>query len=366
MAAHLRPFTSESRAFRPAFAWTGERFERAPVITVDGSGTIVPYGGERIRDRAGVLVPGLINAHTHLELPPVAAPPLLGLPTWVGLLRAGSPASVAQAGAGVFQSIFAGTAAVGEITNTLDSTPVIRAAGLRAQVWHEFFGIDVDRVPPTAGRPTPHAPHTTHPAVIQAAASAPGPWSIHFDEDPEESIFLRTGAGAWLDFVVRVGRDLSKFPIPGVSPARYLAGLGVLGPRSLLVHATCTRGADLDIVAESGARVALCPRSNLHITGRLPDVEGMIGRGIPFCIGTDSLGSSPDLDVLAEAAVLARRFPDVGPEVWMRALTTNGAAALGLPMGRLEGRPGVLLIDAPDISSLFDGTRWRRRWLACP
>lgn len=366
MADLQRHFTSETRAYRPAWAWTGERFEQSPVIAVDGSGAIVPHHGERVRERAGILVPGLINAHTHLELPRLQTPAELGLSSWVRMMRAGPVPSAAQAGAGVFQSISAGVAGVGEITNSLASVAAIRAAGLQAQIWHEFFGIDVENVPETPGRLTAHAPHTTHPAIIRRAAALSGPWSIHFDEDPQEAVFLRTGGGEWPAHMRRSGRDLSRVEIPGVSPAEYLSALGVLSPRACLVHATCTRGTDLDILAASGANILLCPRSNMHITGQLPDVEGILARGIPIGIGTDSLASSPDLDVLAEAAALAKHFPRVQPEVWMRALTAGGASAIGLGLGRLEAHPGLLLVDAPDPCSLFDGTRWRRRWLACP
>ena len=244
----------------------------------------------------------------------------------------------------------------------------IDAARMPARIWHELFGIDVEA--PDWPDLTPHAPHSTHPSVITAAAALGQPWSIHFDEDPEEARWLLYGTGAWRSFLERGGRRLDAFPIPGKSPAHYLSDLGVLDRRALLVHATQTRGADLDLIA--GARVCLCPRSNLHITGKLPDVPGMLARGIPLAIGTDSLSSSPDLDPLAEAVTLRRAFPAISLSVWLTALTVGGADALGLPLGRLERgtAPGLLLVDLPTegdvIDRLFDGTNWRRRWLACP
>lgn len=343
------PSTPEPRAYRPTWAWVDGRFERRPVIEVDGP-------GGRIRERDGVLVPGLVNLHAHLELPPLATPPGIGLCAWVGMLKAGTSPSAAQAGHGVYEAIRSGTGTLADVGNIGVSASVMAAAGLRGMAFHEVLGIDVDTLVDTPTRAVPHAPHTTHPDVIQACASLDGAWSMHFDEDPDEGEFLRTGRGPWLGFMQRVGRDLSRFPIPGMSPARYLAELGVLSPRAMLVHATCTRGEDLDVIAESGATVVLCPRSNQHITGRWPDVTGLMERGVPLGIGTDSLASSPDLDVLAEATVLRRQFPSVAIEVWMRALTHP-----------IVGEPGGwLLVDAPDPESLFDGTRWPRRWLACP
>ncbi|MES2644639.1 MAG: amidohydrolase family protein [Myxococcota bacterium] len=343
---------------------------RAPVIGVDDRGYLCDPAGLPVEDRRGLLVPGFVNAHTHLELGRVATAAQAGFVAWVGQFRAGPPPSAAQAGRGVYQAIRAGTAAIGEITNTGKSAGAITAARMPARVWHEVFGIDCVTVPAdVSARLTPHGPHSTHPNMIRAAAAMPGPWSIHFDEDPEEVRWLATGTGAWRPYMERSRRDFSVFAIPGMSPAAYLASLGVLDRRAMLVHAVLTRDNDLDLIA--GARVCLCVRSNQHITGLLPDVPGMLDRGIPLAVGTDSLASSPDLDPLAEAAALRRAFPQIAPEVWLHALTAGGADALDLPVGRIVNgqAPGLLLVDVPEedpIGALFDGTVWPRRWLGCP
>ncbi|MFZ5476729.1 MAG: amidohydrolase family protein [Myxococcota bacterium] len=357
------------RALRPTWAWTPDGLVRAPVVAVDDAGRIVPSEGLPVEDVPGLLLPGLVNAHTHLEFGPTPTAREGGFLNWLAQIRAGEPPSAAQAGRGVFQSIKAGTAAVGEITNGGLSAGALAAGKMPARVFHEVYGIDVED-PPKLAALTPHAPHTTHPNVIRAAAARGTPWSIHFDEDPEEAVFLRTGGGPWPVAMRRMGRNLASFRVPGCSPAEYLAGLGVLDRRALLVHATCTRGEDLDRVAV--ARVCLCVRSNLHITGWLPDVRGLLAREVPLAIGTDSLSSSPDLDLVAEAVALRRAFADVPLAVWMRALTEGGADALDLPLGRIrEGEaPGLLLVDVPagddPLERLFDGTRWRRRWISCP
>lgn len=362
---------SEARAWRADWTWTPDGLVRGATIAVDERGRLCDPAGLAVEERRGLLLPGLVNAHTHLELGPVATAPRAGFVSWVQQFRAGPPPSAAQAGRGVYQAIKAGTAAIGEITNTGASRGALAAAKMPARVWHEVFGVDVEAVPADVSGPlTPHAPHSTHPNMIRAAVAQAGPWSIHFDEDPEEARWLREGTGAWRPYMESRGRDLSKFPVPGVSPAEYLASLGVLDRRALLVHATCTRGADLDRIA--GARVCLCVRSNQHITGRLPDVPGLLARGVPLAIGTDSLASSPDLDPLAEAVALRRAFPDVALAEWLRALTEGGADALDLPLGRLAPglAPGLLLVDLPatddPLDRLLDGTVWPRRWLACP
>lgn len=362
---------AEPRAYRAAWTWTPDGLVRGVAIGVGENGRVCDPAGLPVEERRGMLLPGLVNAHTHLELGSVPTARGAGFLSWVQQFRAGPPPSAAQAGRGVYQAIKAGTAAVGEITNTGVSRGALAAAKMSARVWHEVFGVDVDTVPADVTGPlTPHGPHSTHPAIVRAAVAQPGPWSIHFDEDPEEARWLREGAGAWRPYLESRGRDLGKFPVPGLSPAAYLAALNVLDRRALLVHATCTRGSDLDLIA--AARVCLCVRSNLHITGRLPDVPGMLDRDIPLAIGTDSLASSPDLDPLAEAVALRRAFPDVALDVWLRALTEGGADALDLPVGRLAPglAPGLLLVDLPDtddpLDLLLDGTVWPRRWLACP
>lgn len=363
------------KAFRPAWAWTGTELVRAPVIVVDDAGRLVPHRGEPVEDLPGLLLPGLVNTHTHLELRAVATPTRQGFAAWLPFVRgaagdADTARATAAANAGAVRD--AGARVVGEITNSEVSAPGIVAAGLLGRVFHESFGIDRAAAPPTSHRSVPHAPHTTHPEVIRACAALPGPWSIHFDEDPEEAAFLRD-EGVWPGMMRAMGRDLSGFRFPHASPAAYLRDLGVLSPRSILVHATCTRGDDLDIVAAAGATVCLCVRSNLHITGNLPDVPGMLERGIPLALGTDSLVSSPDLDILAEAAAAHAAFPEVDVAVWLGALTRGGAAALDLPVGSLAQTPagapppGLLLVDVPadrPLDSLLDGTRWPRRWLA--
>ena len=89
-----------ARAYRPAWAWTPEGLVRAPVIGVDERGFICDAAGLPVEDRPGLLVPGFVNAHTHLELPAVVTARQAGFIHWVGQFRAGAPPSAAQAGRG--------------------------------------------------------------------------------------------------------------------------------------------------------------------------------------------------------------------------------------------------------------------------
>ncbi len=374
-----RAFPEATRAVRPAWAWTPTGLERAPILCWNRDGVLTPHRGEPVEDIGGIVLPGLINAHTHLELGPMNVPPGLGLPAWVRCLKASVTPSEVLAGRGVVALMAAGTAAVVDVGNAAVAAGPAEAAGLRGRLLHEVLGIETVElpVPPrspsgAALRPTPHAPFSTSAELIRACAALPGRWSIHFDEDAAERELLGAGTGPWADYARSLGRDPRRIPAAGMRPAPYLDQLGVLTPHTLLVHATLTRGEDLDLLAARGVTVVLCIRSNLFISGRLPDVPGMVARGIPLALGTDSLASTPDLDPIAEAAAAARAFPELPAELWLRLLTSGGADAADLALGRLEegATPGLLHVAIPDgpapLGRLLDGTRWPRRWLSLP
>jgi len=163
--------------------------------------------------------------------------------------------------------------------------------------------------------------------------------------------------------------------VPHKSPVAYLASLGAFQTETppLLVHMVHADADDRRLAREAGATVVLCPRSNLYIGGRLPDVDALIADDVPLAIGTDSLASVPDLSLWAELATLAAHFPAVPAARWLEAATRGGARALGLRgSGVLAtgARPGVLDVlvedvDAPLESLVRDPTP-TLRWVAPP
>ncbi len=364
-------------AFRPAWLWTGTELVRAPTLVVDDDGTVsFDARGLPVEEIGGIVLPGLVNAHTHLELAATPTPRGLGIVPWVGALRGGPPPSEGQARFGVALAWTSGTALVGDITNTGLSRRALADGPVEGVVFDEVLGIDRVEVPDVPCL-TPHAPHSTHPAVVRAAAAraaaadaATPRWSVHCDEDPDERAFLHDHSGRWPGVMRALGRDLGAFPPTGRTPVAHLYDLGVLSERALLVHLTLTRARDLDTIAETGARAVLCVRSNQHITGALPDAVGLLARGVSLALGTDSLASCPDLDLLAEAAAARAAFPEVAPAAWVRALTAGGAEALARrDHGRVVvgGRAPLLHVRIRDttdpLAVLLDGTRWHRQWL---
>lgn len=320
----------------------------------------------------GLLVPGLVNAHLHLELGWASGqvPGGEGLPRWVKRLM--GLARPPQWTPDLSALVASGTVLVSDISNRGDTASALARAGLQGVVQHELLGMSPARWEASIlaasaperllqegrgqilVRPSPHATYSTPPALIEAACR-PGsaPASIHLSEDPDEKLFTLDGTGAFAALLDEMGVDRSWWRPPGCSPAAWLDSLSVLGPGLLCVHGVHLDSADMALLAQRGAPLALCPRSNLHIGGRLPDVDLLIRAGVHLCLGTDSLASSPSLDVLAEIPPLAQRFPAIPLHRWLALATACGADALGQPrLGRIAAgtSPGLvrLEVDHPD------------------
>jgi cytosine/adenosine deaminase-related metal-dependent hydrolase len=318
-----------------------------------------------------ILLPALVNAHLHLELSHLGlVPGGDGLPGWIGRfvrLRAATPEAAAAPAmeAAADQLVRFGVAAVGDVTNTLGSLGPLARRGLAGTLYHELFGATPDRIEAALARAraaadaagpapaglrivtSPHAPYSTHHPTL-ARLLAVGPASIHLAEDPAERELLARGEGPFSAILASLGAtpaDLTRArsAVALVAPSLHAGNLAV--------HCVDLDAEDVALLARSGAAVVLCPRSNLHIGGRLPDLPALLGGGMRLAIGTDSLASCPSLSPLAELALLRRAFPSV-PSQRLLSLAWNGAA-VGAPwIGRLAPRTSPGVIAAP-----LDGAR---------
>ncbi len=324
-----------------------------------------------------VLLPALVNAHTHLELSHLAGriPGGEGLPAWIKLVVS-ARARDADPGRALLDAILdleeAGVAAIGEVTNTLVALGSLGRAGIAGTLYHEVFGLSEARIsdalsaaaavrsragepaPGLAIAPSPHAVYSTHPRVLAELLRA-GPASIHLAEDPGERRLCAEAKGPFAELARMLG-------VTGLRPTGRSAVAVVgphLGPRSLAVHAVDLDEEDVAELARCGATVVLCPRSNLHVGGRLPDLPRLLAAGVPLAIGTDSLASSPSLSPLAELAALSAAFPQVSPSRLLE-LAWNGAAVGAPTVGRLAAGKAPGLLAAPLARARPDGPE---RWL---
>jgi aminodeoxyfutalosine deaminase len=366
------------------------------IVDVGAASTVLPrHRGLAVSRVSCGLSPGLCNAHTHLELSPLEGrvPGGRGFPSWVDALVAhrsevALDEMVAAACRSAQAMVNAGTACVGDVTNSLASVPGMRDAGLRGMVFHEFFGLSADTMLPRIAREqnpgcvvgsrlsyalAPHALSTTHPDVVAALlSSVPRRTTVHLGEYDEERECVEHGRGEtarWLREKLRLADAVCPWPLrPLYAHADHL---GLLGPGTLVVHSVVARDDEIALLAERRARVVLCPRSNLYIGGRLPLVPRMLELGVDLCLGTDSLASNHSLDVVAEARALLEAFPEIKPSALARMLCEAGARALDVPdAGRFSpgSRPGVLGFawaegDGDPSRALIRSNEGERRWL---
>jgi aminodeoxyfutalosine deaminase len=377
--------------------------DRGAIVDLGPAGELLPrHAGATLERVRGVLLPGLVNAHTHLELSALRGqvPGGAGFVPWVeqmiGVRAEALPEDDIEAIEQAVADLEAfGTSAVGEVSNSMSAVRPLARRGFVGRVFHEVFGIErgpleerVAALPriveervgewPSAElvyTPSPHTLYTTHPDVVRRLAREARERgqriSLHLAEHAAERRFLEHGDGpipAWYESRLKLRRDLLEWP--GKSPIALADDLGALGPHAICVHLTDARPDELDLVARRGAPVVFCPRSNLFIETRLPPLLAARAAGLLPGLGTDSLASNASLDVLAEARALADRFPTVPARDLVRMATWEGARALGRDdVGRVArgARPGLFAIDgAPGddpCAFVLQNVRAPRRWV---
>jgi cytosine/adenosine deaminase-related metal-dependent hydrolase len=372
------------------------------IIEVGRAGEVVarhPVGGGAVRVR-GVVFPGLVNAHTHIELSAMRGRVGggRGFVGWVDSLVAQRPEVSAEENAEAIAAAIdelarSGTVAVGEVTNSLGAVGALARRGIGGCVFHEVFGQDratvlrrveglraeVDeRVPSWPSRdltyaPAPHTLYTTHEDAVRALLESAKRYgtltSLHLAEHAPERRAVEQGDGPVPEWLLARAKQRPAWPKEPLFD--YAERLGALSPMVLLVHLVEARADELARVAEKGAPVVLCPRSNLHIEMKLPPLLAIRAAGIEAALGTDSLASNASLDVLAEAKALADRFPGVPAWELVKMATWNGARALGrTDLGRLAkgARPGLLAVEGDvnvdPATFLLSNLRLPRRVLA--
>jgi cytosine/adenosine deaminase-related metal-dependent hydrolase len=331
---------------------------RDGLVTAVGASADRPRGSavQELDLGATILMPGFVNAHTHLELSHLegAVPGDRGFVPWIEeQLRVRGERSSDDVPGAIDKAVgfleAAGTSAVADVSNSLATVRALGESGLHALVLHEILGFDprqasrvieqakaVRAAASAASQSSPrvrvevaaHAPHSISRELFALLMQDGGVKSIHAAESKSEVDFLRDGSGDWRGFLDRRVGPI-PFSAPAATPVQYLDALGVLQPGLLAVHCVRVDEPDSRILAARGAVAVLCPRSNEFLGNGVPPLALLLGNGVAVALGTDSLASCPSLDVLEDARLLARKFPRVPAPSILHALTRGGAIALG-------------------------------------
>lgn len=348
------------------------------------------HPGVRERRWAGVLTPGLVNAHAHLQYTDFEDLNALGqpFPVWINELVARRPNFTdamwcESARRGVNLMLDSGTTAVADIvTEACVLAPTARS-GIGGVSYLEIVFEDARSwsesgrsrllehlAAAPAGRRlgvSPHTPYTVAGAVIADAVAIARDKGLrihpHLAESPAETQYVAEGTGPFAETMTKAGKAMELIRDGGcaLTPTGYFDRLGVLGPDVHAAHCVHCDTADRAILRDRGVAAALCARSNKILQAGQPPVADYLREGSPFGIGTDSLASSPSLDLLEESAALRElartqgyREPDLDRRIF-EAATLGGAAAMGLAeAGRIEpgGRADLAVFEVPGVAEL--------------
>ena len=394
----------KSNRIAASFVYTldGNEPIRNGYVEYSDDGTITSVGtcsdpASEERFLQGAIVPGFVNAHCHVELSHLhtkfrKGTGMAGFIDQINELRdwAGPEVKTRLVKEWMDKMWADGVSAMADISNDDSSFPVKASHPMYTRTFLEVFGSEphmcedvmkdvtqLNEMADAAGidaAPTPHSCYTMSPQLLTASAAAglaKGFISYHSQESQEEEDLLRTGSGAMYENRKRSG--MSTPPVTGESSLKYFldrlsyAHAAPYDEHVLLVHNVCLAQDDIDAALKSFNNVywAICPLSNIFIHNALPPVPLMRENGLKITVGTDSLSSNDDLDVVKELYCIHSSFPEVPMNEIFTWACTNGAQFLkkGDVLGSLTPgkRPGIVLVsDVDKDGCLTSASRSRR------
>ncbi len=308
-----------------------------------------------------LLMPGLVNAHVHLELTAVGPHRYTGdFVAWLGMVRTHLPdpldplseanaayfADAARRGARLSRD--AGVTTVGDISRFEQVTQAVAAERMAGVSYRELFGLGrpfdesalrhvegvrrgTHRVGAMRVGLQPHAPYSAGPRLYDAAARSRLPVATHLAESDEELRFVAAAEGRFRDMLEQIGRWDDAFAAvyaAAQTPVGWMRPY-LLGRPWLLAHCNYATDDDISTLAETGASVAYCPRASEYFGHKRHRYRDMLDAGVNVCLGTDSIICHGDLSVLAEMRRLHQR-DQADPAGLLAMGTTHGMKALGL------------------------------------
>ncbi len=334
--------------------------------------------------KESVILPGLINCHTHIELSWLkgAIPKGLGFSKWLKRLMSLKAETdnlkrEKDALSAIKRAEDEGTCVFGDVGNDFSFKKTFSKVIPDGPFFHFFLEIihpdngplELDEtifssLSPFMASFSAHSVYTCSRDAIRmiknTCKSKGLPFSIHVSESMEEMEFVKERKGHIYEILKERGRDVRGFFSTEKTPVRLLKKIGVLDKGTICVHGVFLDEKDIEILRENEANLCLCPRSNEYISGILPRAKRIFLKLERVCLGTDSLSSNSDLSILAEINFLYNRFSDIDPKRLIAAATINGARALGISKryGSLEpGKRASFFVLGPfigDEKELFD------------
>ncbi|WP_343667082.1 amidohydrolase family protein [Chitinophaga sp.] len=370
---------TQQQKFKGTALFDGQKILSADkVLILSGDGTVVDIvpaelAGEGVQEVEGILSPGFVNTHCHLELSHMKGviPEGTGLPAFLTQVmeKRGQQDDTAMKTAAEFMWE-SGISAVGDICNgtatlthkqgspvyyhsfveTMGFVPVAAQSRLdySLSVLEQFRRLNGDMHSCSV---VPHAPYSVSEALFSLLSVLPDntPISIHNQETAAENQLYIDKTGAFMDFYQHFGMDASAFvPTGGTSLPAWLPYFRHLPV--VLVHNTFSTKEDVVFTKQHAPNAywCLCPQANLYIEKRLPDISLLRSEGCTITLGTDSLASNHQLSIWEEIQAIRTHFPEIPLAEILQWATLNGAKALGIAAryGSFEKgkQPGVIAI----------------------
>ncbi len=384
------------RKFKADNIFDGHQFHQQQVLITDADGIVQELvdekdAGEGVEVQNGIICPGFINAHCHLELSHMKGliPKQTGLvdfvlkvvkerhPIAIGFEESEILNAIEQAEDEMLQN---GIVAVGDICNNALTIPQKTKQRLQ---YHNF--IEASGFPPTVAAQrfaraesfyneyltnnlqasiVPHAPYSVSPEMFALINDFPGNnlLTIHNQETVAETELFEKGTGDFLRMYAAMGIDISFFKATKKSSLQTWLPNFTKEQTIIMVHNVCTTQEDILFEKrttnneQSASFYCLCPNANLYISNTLPDVKMLMEQDCNIVLGTDSLASNDQLSILEEIKTLQNNFPEIGLDVLLKWATSNGSKALQMDSvyGDFDSsllvrkKPGVVLIEGTD------------------
>ncbi|MCY2952360.1 MAG: amidohydrolase family protein [Planctomycetota bacterium] len=349
---------------RPPLHQAGVVFDESKILAVAPANTLRQQHPDATLIHAGaaIILPGLINAHTHLELSDCTrlCPPPDSFVQWLkGVISRTTqdPANLAPSvqhaiSTATAQCLRFGVTTVADISRQCHLTrPLLRQSPLRVVSYGEVQAMAQrrDLLEPrlaTAIDPThasdrlrvalsPHAPYsieaTGYRRCLQLAKDHHLPLATHLAETPDEATFLANHSGPFRDLWDFLHAWDDRVPTFTAGPIRFAQSLGLLDHPTLLAHVNYCDDDELAILANTPATVVYCPRTHAYFKHPLHRFRQMLARGINVAVGTDSCASSPDLNLVDDLRLLHHIAPDIDPQSLWQLATSHAARAIAAP-----------------------------------